>query len=410
MPAFFTEPNLAIDPEWRLGWRQLLAAMIASATGMPLYYAVFSLFSLGILEDFKATRGDLANVQALLIVGALVAPALGRAFDRCGFRRVYAYGTLAVMAAHLAMATWVSSLISFAFMAFIYGSAGLCSGPLGYTSLIAGWFSRMRGLALGLAAIGVAVAALIASPLLAALIESEGWRAGYFALAALGGLIGIPAVLFLARDAPRRIRSQDELSGPPDKSHFRDPAFWRLVFAHVAMAIPGAGLLSQLSPLVQDEGIGAAMAAFAVAAYSVGQVTGRIVAGWFLDRSDPRAVAIFFTAVPAIGLVLLSAAQLPLALAIVAVAMVGIQQGAEIDLFAYFTARHFGLARYGRVYGGIVAAGWIGNAAGILGFGWLYVALGSYALPEAIGAGFLLVGAVLMAGVRLERGSRINAF
>jgi MFS family permease len=168
------------------------------------------------------------------------------------------------------------------------------------------------------------------------------------------------------------------------------------------MAIPGAGLLSQLSPLIQDEGIGPKIAALAVAAYSVGQVTGRVVAGWFLDRSDPRAVAIFFTAVPAIGLVMLSATALPAALAIAAAAMVGIQQGAEIDLFAFFTARRFGMTRYGRVYGGIVAAGWIGNAIGILGFGWLYVAMGSYAVPEAFGAVSLLIGAVLIAGVRLE--------
>jgi MFS family permease len=405
----FADPHFEGQGEWRRGWRQLLAAIIASATGMPLYYAVFSLFSLGILAEFQSSRGELANVQALLIVGALVAPMLGRAFDRYGFRQIYAWGTLAVMAAHLAMATWVTSLAGFAVMAFVYGSAGLCSGPLGYTSLIAGWFDKARGLALGLAAIGVALMALVASPLLEWLIATEGWRAGYFALAALGGLIGVPLVLALARDAPRHVTELSLSEGSTDTRHFRDPAFWRLVFAHVAMAIPGAGLLSQLSPLIQDEGIGAKTAALAVAAYSVGQVTGRIVAGWFLDRSDPRAVAIFFTAVPAIGLVMLSVTALPVALAIAAAAMVGIQQGAEIDLFAFFTARRFGMRRYGRIYGGIVAAGWIGNAIGILGFGWLYVALGSYAVPEAIGAASLLIGAVLIAGVRLERNGAIES-
>jgi MFS family permease len=134
-------------------------------------------------------------------------------------------------------------------------------------------------------------------------------------------------------------------------------------------------------------------------------VTGRIVAGWFLDRVDPKRVALFFTAVPAIGLVMLSAAQLPMIAAIAAAAMVGIQQGAEIDLFAYFTARRFGLVRYGSVYGWIVAFGWIGNAVGILGFGWIFVASGSYAIPEAIGAVLLLIGAVLLASVKLPERS-----
>jgi MFS family permease len=391
--------------EWQRGWKQLAAAMIASATGMPLYYAVASLFTLDILKDFHASRGEFANVQALLIVGALVAPVLGRTFDRFGFRRVYALGTILLLVAHGLMALWVQSLAGFAVVALIYGSAGLCSGPLGYTSLITAWFSKMRGMALGLAAIGVALMALVFSPLLAQVIAEHGWRAGYLALVMLGGLIGIPATLALARDVPQDRAHQKASATTADQSHLRDPSFWLMGFAHVAMAIPGAGLLSQLSPLIQDEGITPKAAAIGVAAYSVGQVTGRIVAGWFLDRVDPRRVAIFFTAVPAIGLVMLCAMQLPMLAAIAAAAMVGIQQGAEIDLFAYFTARRFGLVRYGRVYGWIVAFGWIGNAIGILGFGWIFVASGSYAIPEAIGAVLLLIGAVLLASVKLpERG------
>jgi MFS family permease len=387
--------------EWRRGWKQLLAAMITSATGMPLFYAVFSLFTLGMINEFNVSRGQLANVQALLIVGALVAPALGRAFDHFGFRKVYALGTLAVMGAHLLMATQVASLFGFAVLAFVYGSAGLCSGPLSYTSLIAGWFSTVRGQALGLAALGVTVMALVASPLLAQLIEAEGWRSGYFALAVLGGVIGVPLVLLLARDPPRPSPLVNSDAIPSDQSHFHSADFWLLALANVAMSIPGAGLLSQLSPLIQDEGISATIAALGVSAYVVGQVIGRIVAGWFLDRTDPRKVAIFFTAVPALGLVLLSVTELPAALAIAAAAMVGIQQGAEIDLFAFFTARRFGVKRYGQVYGWITAFGWIGNAIGILTFGWLFVVFGSYAVPEAIGAALLLIGAVLIARVRL---------
>jgi MFS family permease len=391
--------------EWQRGWKQLAAAMVASATGMPLYYAVASLFTLDMLKDFHASRGEFANVQALLIVGALVAPMLGRAFDRFGFRRVYALGTILLLVAHALMAFWVQSLAGFALVALIYGSAGLCSGPLGYTSLITGWFSKTRGLALGLAAIGVALMALLFSPVLAQVIADHGWRAGYVALAMLGGLVGIPATLALARDVPQDQERLKSSTKTADQSHLRDPSFWLMCCAHVAMTIPGAGLLSQLSPLIQAEGITAKAAAMAVAAYSVGQVTGRIVAGWFLDRVDPKRVALFFTAVPAIGLVMLSAAQLPMIAAIAAAAMVGIQQGAEIDLFAYFTARRFGLVRYGNVYGWIVAFGWIGNAIGILGFGWIFVASGSYAIPEAIGAVLLLIGAVLLASVKLPERS-----
>jgi MFS family permease len=395
--------SLPAREEWRRGWKQLLAAMIASATGMPLYYAVASLFTLGMIKEFGVSRGEFANVQALLIVGALVAPSLGRAFDHFGFRWVYAVGTLAVMGAHLLVATQISTLSAFAMMALIYATAGLCSGPLSYTSLIAGWFSTARGTALGLAALGVAFMALVASPLLARLIEAEGWRAGFLAMAILGGLIGVPLVQLLAREPQRPVpHPEAAILAKGDNRHFKESDFWFLAVAHIAMSIPGAGLLSQLSPLIQAEGIGPKVAALGVSAYVVGQVIGRIVAGWFLDRSDPRQVAIFFTAVPALGLALLSLFDLTAVPAIGAAAMVGVQQGAEIDLFAYFTAKRFGVARYGRVYGWMIASGWVGNAIGILTFGWLFVAFGSYAVPEAIGAALLLIGAVLIARVNIN--------
>lgn len=397
------ETSLSARQEWQRGWKQLLAAIIASATGMPLYYAVSSLFTLGMINEFGISRGEFANVQALLIVGALVAPALGRAFDHFGFRRVYALGTMAVMGAHLLMATQISSVAGFATMALVYATAGLCSGPLSYTSLIAGWFSAARGTALGLAALGVAFTALVASPLLASLIEADGWRSGFLAMAALGGFIGVPLVLLLAREPQRQVLHPDELDAAGgDNRHFKESDFWFLAFAHIAMSIPGAGLLSQLSPLIQAEGIGPAIAALGISAYVVGQVIGRIVAGWFLDRSDPRKVAVFFTIVPALGLVLLSVFDLSAVFAIGAAAMVGVQQGAEIDLFAYFTAKRFGVKRYGRVYGWMIAVGWIGNAIGILTFGWLFVAFGSYAVPEAIGAALLIIGAALIAKVKID--------
>jgi MFS family permease len=390
--------------EWKRGWPIVTGAMACSGLGIPLFYYVFSLFTLPLTKEFGITRGAMSSAQALLVVGALVAPLLGRAFDKHGFRLVFGLCTLAVIATHIAMATVVTTFSGFAVAAFVYGVAGIGCGPLAFTRPINAWFWHQRGLALGFAGVGLAITTFIASPLLADLIETHGWRAGFWAVAAISGLVGLPLALWLIRDAP----PEGPAGAVPalatdshDRSFFMERDFVLLVLAMICMAIPGSGLVSQISPLVQEEGISAHSAAFGVSAYAVGQVTGRIVAGWFLDHANPRLVAFFFTFFPAAGFVILSALVPPLWLVIVAVGLVGVQQGAEIDLFAYFTSRRFGFERYGAIYGWIISASWIGNATGIVLFGWLHDARGNYGLAEAIAASLFVIAAILIASVRI---------
>jgi MFS family permease len=384
----------------------VLGVALGSGFGIPLFYYVFNLFITGMIAEFNVTRGDMSNVQALIVAGALVAPLIGRVLDKRGFRIVFLVSALAIIANYAAMALWVSQLWHFAVCAFVFGLAGIGCGPVAYTRPINAWFSRSRGLALGMAAIFVTLSTLFVAPLLAALVTEYGWRSGNWALAAMFGLIGLPAALLLVRNEPPEGPVGPTVEATPkdgDRSYLRDRDFILMALAMIFMAVPGAGLVSSNSLLVQDEGFSATAAAWGISAYAVGQLAGRVIAGWFLDRVDPRRVAFVFTFVPALGLIMLATVDLSYPLTIFAIAMVGVQQGAEIDLFAFFVSRRFGLARYGTIYGWIIAAGWVGNAIGIISFGQMYDATGSYAVIEAIGAGLMMVGAMLIAMVRVNR-------
>jgi MFS family permease len=391
--------------EWRRGWRIVLGAALGGGTGASLLFFVFSLFIIPMSTELGGSRGDMANMQALVGVGALASPVVGWATDRWGFRLVYAVCSLMTVATHLWIATWVSSLALFAVAAALFGMFGIGTGPLTYTRPLNAWFDRQRGMALGLGASGLAVSTMIVPPLLALVVEDFGWRAGYIALAGLAGLIGLPAVLLLVRNEPENTALRVAVKGHndphQDRSFFRQPVFWILVASLICMAIPGAGFLSQMSPLLQEEGFSATTAALGISAYAAGQVSGRLVAGFALDRVAPQIVGLLFNAVPALGFVLLWLYQDVLGFALGAAALIGIQQGAEIDLFAYIVSRRFGMPRYGTIYGWLLGLGWVGNAVGVLSFGWTHDATGSYALIQIISAGLLVLGAVLFASVRL---------
>ncbi len=383
--------------EWRRGWRTVLGAATCAGFGLPLFFYVFSLFADSLIAEFGATRGQMSNVQALLVLGALVSPLVGRWFDRFGFRRVFAVATLTVIAAHIAMGSIVGTLTGMAAATFVYGSIGIACGPLGYTRPINAWFWHSRGLALGTAALGLAITTAVTAPLFAWLIEGWGWRAGFWALAAMAGLIALPITLWLVRDAPPEPVEPESGAADLDRRFMRMRDFWLLAISSLLVAAPGAGLISQNAPMMREEGLTLQMAALGVSFYAIGQVAGRIIAGYFLDVGNPRLVAFAFTFLPAIGFAMLTGPALPHWAAIGAVALVGIQQGAEIDLFAWFTARRFGLAHYGRIYGWMIAAAWLGNAIGILGFGWSHDFTGSFRVAEIAAGIAMMCGAVLIA-------------
>ncbi len=389
--------------EWQRGWRIVLGAALGVGTGASLFFYSFSLFVLPMSEEFGVTRGAMAGVQALVIVGAISSPLIGWATDQWGFRKIFTASIMAMIAVHLFTALLVTSLPTFAISALCIGFVGTGTTGLTTTRPVNAWFDANRGLALGLSAMGLSLMAVITPPLLAELIAAAGWRAGYFALAALAAAVGLPAVLLLVKNEPgdgdqaRIVRERP----PGDFSFLRGSAFWQLATALVAMSIAGGGFISQMSPVIQEEGISAPHAAFAVSAYAVGQIFGRILTGVALDNFPPRRVAFLFIFVPASGFLLLWSANHSFVLALIAAALIGIQHGAEIDIFAYFVARRFGMDRYGSVYGAILGMGWIGNALGIVGFGRLHDFAGSYDLPEFIGALSLAIGALLIASVKL---------
>jgi nitrate/nitrite transporter NarK len=86
--------------------------------------------------------------------------------------------------------------------------------------------------------------------------------------------------------------------------------------------------------------------------------------------------------------------ELSFALAALAVGLIGMQQGAEVDLFAYFISRSFGVKHYGALYGVIAMAGALSTAIALVLFGEMHDATGSYDIALVIGAVLFCLGAV----------------
>lgn len=387
--------------EWRRGWRVILGCAIGAGTGIGLLFFTFSIFNLPLIEELNGTRGDLANIQALVVLGAVGSPMAGWAADRFGVRRVFVAAMLAVVAIELSIAFFVQSMTGLAVGMMLIGLFGVGTTAVTTTRAVNAWFETSRGLALGIAACGTALSTIIVPPILEYIVSTYGWRGGFVGLAALAALIGLPAVYILVEDEPSETCRHRKSNRENSFSFLRESDFWLLAFSLMAIGAALTGFIGQLSPMIQGEGLNPRLASFAVSTFAAGTLIGRLGGGWCLDRFNPRNVAILLGALPASGLLMLWGFQGSLAIALGAAFLIGFQQGAEIDIFAYFTAHRFGIAQYGTIYGALVGLSWLGNAAGLVGVGILHDMSGNYAAAQLASAIAIFVGATLIASIRL---------
>ena len=393
---------LAEESEWKIGWRIVLGCALGAGAGIVLLFFTFNMFVLPMAQELGVTRGEIGSIQALIVTGALGAVVIGQAVDRIGFKPIYIGSALIVIIGQVMAVLFATTIAHMALSIAVLGFFGVGTTAVVTTRPVNAHFRKYRGRALGLVATGVSIFAIIAPQILAPIIEDYGWRGGFLALSAFMGLVGIPAVALIVPDSASRAHTGLAGSGGrSDWSFLKTRDFQLMAAGIIAMGMATAGFVGQLSPVVQEEGFDARIGALAVSVFAAGQFVGRLGGGWLLDHFRPQTVALIFTVIPGSGFLLFLLTDQLLWAAILAAAMIGLQQGVELDLFAYFVARRFPIAQYGTIYGALNGFSWIGNAAGIVGIGLLHDLLGSYDLAQGIGMAALTLGAVLIWAVRL---------
>ena len=125
----------------------------------------------------------------------------------------------------------------------------------------------------------------------------------------------LQAILFGVRETPRGpIEVQDDqaktaLGLAPDRpvqsiwSGLRSRRVLAPALAVLATSVPGAGVISQLEPLLVHNGV--AFPALLISLFAVAVLVGRIGIGWLFDRRDANYVTGVFTVVGAAGCLML---------------------------------------------------------------------------------------------------------
>jgi len=183
------------------GWVVLLAGTLGTIMTTPGQTVGVSVFVDRIVADLGLARSQVSLAYAMGTLGGSVAlPFVGRFIDRFGPRVTVTLVSAGFVIACATM-SWVGGLLALT-LGFVL-IRGLGQGSLTLVSLhtITIWFSRRRGLAVGIASVGFAVGIAVLPRGIEALIGQVGWRQAYrlLGIAVAATILPVGAMLFRGR-------------------------------------------------------------------------------------------------------------------------------------------------------------------------------------------------------------------
>lgn len=335
----------------------LAACTIGTMVSMtPAVHSVFGTFLVPLSTEFGWPRAAVSVVLTIMAVtGAVVYPLAGRAADLRGPRVLLipalgAYGMCLTLLALTDGALW--QFYATFFLVSLFGS--VASTPI-YSRVVAEWFHRGRGTALGICAgFGNGAGSVLFPAVAAAAIGGYGWRAGYVAVGALVLLLGLPALLLmLPGGAPRRAAAgcgSAAAEGMSLAEAARLPHFWLVMLAVACAAGCLTAIFSHVVPILIERGYGIQTATAVLSTFALTTSAWQVASGRLLDRVQTPRVVPPMVALAIVGLAILEFADG--APALIAGGMcLGIGMGAQYGALPYFIARYFGTRSFGTIIG-----------------------------------------------------------
>lgn len=356
--------------EWRGNWKVVLAAFAGVAASTIISYSS-SLFIEPLQSEFGWTRAQALSGQAIAsIAGVICAPFTGLLVDRFGPRRLGIAAVISICAATAMLGLTGPSLWMWRALWLPVAFGIVLIQPSVWTAAVTSLFASGRGLALAVTLCGSSVAAIIIPPLTYFLIETYGWRMAWAGLAGFWALATLPLIWFFFSSA----MDQQRLSLPsslgmiaPPRPKLRQSGILTLRFPQLLVAgVCVAGVVVTLGvslvPVLSSNGLTRAQAAGIASLLGLSSIAGRLTIGMLLDRMSGRFLAAFCVSLPIVGILILIGCPGSTLAASLAVLILGLSLGAELDLMAYLTSRYFKVENFGFLFGTI--GGFIGLAAG----------------------------------------------
>ncbi|MEV4558640.1 MFS transporter [Kitasatospora sp. NPDC049285] len=309
-------------PRLHYGW-VVAAVSLVVLVGSAGFRSAPGLMMDALHNEFGWSHATISSaVSVNLTLYGLTAPFAAALMDRFGVRLVVVCALLTI-----ATGSGLTILMTQPWQLILCWGVlvGLGSGSMAgaFATTISGrWFQARQGLVTGVLTAAGAAGNLVFMPVLAALVEHQGWRTAVVVISLAATAVAVP-VLVLMRERPADLGllpyGATEEPPPPRtdgsalvrslrvlREASRTTPFWLLAGSFAICGATTAGLVgTHFIPAAHDHGMPVTTGASLLALVGVFDVVGTIASGWFTDRFDSTRLLITYYALRGLSLLFL---------------------------------------------------------------------------------------------------------
>ena len=355
------------------GWNNVIILFVFYCLLYGVVFYGFNVIFPAMLKAMKWSRGDasVGHTIRTLMVG-VTAPVVAYMVNRWGSRNTLIPGAL-ICITGLGLVSQVSSLWQWTLLwGVVMGLGFSLGGFIPVQTNATYWFTKRRGLAMGLIMTGAGVGGFFAQPIFTWLIKETGsWQIGWLC----AGAILIPGSILLIwlkskpsdvgqhpdgihpeqakaeTSSARRIsRTYKSTQNWDLKEVLRTYQFWFMLFCFITLSLPIYLFTTHGVLHMMDKGYKPMQAAYALSMLVLISGFARFPVGWLADYIEARwLMLIFFIGYAGSLVVFWQAPSLP---AIIAASCVfGFCFGGQLVLMAIIVGNYFGPASFASING-----------------------------------------------------------
>lgn len=394
------------------GWYVVSGTMVVQMAAIGFFSYAVSLLVVPVRAELGGSMEEVMySLTAGTLFGIVLMPIGGILVDKYPVRWLITGGLLAFAGGLWVLAHTASVWEYVVVFGLTMSITMSLTGPHATSSTVSRWFTKSRGRALGISAVGSSLGGVVVPPLFAYWVASDGWRIALENLSLTILIVVIPLTILSIRGKPSDIGLEPEASGGAspvsENQHYttRDilthPAYWYIGGTLGLLFSVYTAILANITPYVTQAGMNEARASTLIMLIAIFGLVGKLFFGIIADKVNLK-LGLWLS----IGLVvvafLLLAIEPGFALMVVAAIIMGLATGGMLPVWGAMLAKVFGLASYGRVMGlmGPLITLLVMPSFPIVGR--LYDAFGNYQVALIMFSGICLVAAALLIPLKLE--------
>ncbi|MCF1447079.1 MFS transporter [Agrobacterium vitis] len=404
--------------------------IVVAATFLTMLVTAGAMGAPGVLikplqDEFGWETSQISSALAVrLVLFGLMGPFSAAFMNYFGVRKVIVFAMILISGGFIGSLFMTEIWQLLVLWGVVVGlGTGLTAMVLAAT-VSARWFTRHRGLVVGMLSASSATGQLVFLPLMAQLTESYGWRMTVFFVC---GMILLAALIVLAvmRDRPSDLNlpsfGEEQVMPPPQQAGglltmlatpvsvlrevSKTSTFWILFATFFICGLSTNGLIqTHFVTLCGDFGILPVAAASVLAVMGIFDFFGTIGSGWLSDRFDNRWLLFWYYGLRGLSLLFLPFSDFSFyGLSIFAV-FYGLDWIATVPPTVKIAADRFGREKAGIVFGWVFTGHQLGAATAAYGAGLSRTQLQSYLPAFFIAGAFCLLASIL--AITLEKTGR----